>query len=234
MDLGLSRDMFDSFMKYQTLMQKTFRRLQTIYGFTIVDGMRPAEAINAELQKKISAVLGRTNVNATPASPSPGATAGRTRSMAEQSNKQEYIVGVDLGGTKILAGVFKHSLEMRRHRQAQHQVPARRGRGHRAHRPLRPGRGGRGRPQPQAGAPAWASARRARWISPPARSSSPPIWRAGKMCRSRRTLEKHLERARLRGERLQHLPPWASMSPNSKPSPSTWSASSSAPALAAG
>ena len=49
--------MFDSFMKYQTAMQKTFRRLQSTYGFTIVDGMRSAEVINAELQKKISAVL---------------------------------------------------------------------------------------------------------------------------------------------------------------------------------
>jgi dTMP kinase len=57
MDLGLSRDMFDSFMKYQTSMQKTFRHLQTTYGFTIVDGMRSADAINVELQKKISAVL---------------------------------------------------------------------------------------------------------------------------------------------------------------------------------
>src|SRR5512142_1059294 len=57
MDLGLSRDMFDSFMKYQTAMQQTFRQLQSTYGFTIVDGMRSAEAINAELQKKISAVL---------------------------------------------------------------------------------------------------------------------------------------------------------------------------------
>jgi dTMP kinase len=57
MDLGLSRDMFDSFMKYQDSVQKTFRRLQASYGFTIVDGMRSAEAINAELQKKIGAVL---------------------------------------------------------------------------------------------------------------------------------------------------------------------------------
>jgi dTMP kinase len=57
MDLGLSRDMFDSFMKYQTMMQKTFRQLQSTYGFNIVDGMRPAEAISAELRKKISAVL---------------------------------------------------------------------------------------------------------------------------------------------------------------------------------
>jgi dTMP kinase len=57
MDLGLSRDMFDSFMKYQTMMEQTFRHLQRIYGFTIVDGMRSAEAINSELQKKIGAVL---------------------------------------------------------------------------------------------------------------------------------------------------------------------------------
>ena len=57
MDLGLSRDMFDSFMQYQTAMQKTFRFLQSTYGFTIVDGMRSADAINAELRKNIGAVL---------------------------------------------------------------------------------------------------------------------------------------------------------------------------------
>jgi dTMP kinase len=57
MDLGFSRDMFDSFMKYQTAMHKTFRDLRSTYGFNIVDGMRSAEAINSELRKKISAVL---------------------------------------------------------------------------------------------------------------------------------------------------------------------------------
>src|SRR5512142_1377511 len=56
MDLGLSRDMFDSFLQYQNAMQKTFLHLQTTYGFTIVDGMRSAEAINTELRKKISGV----------------------------------------------------------------------------------------------------------------------------------------------------------------------------------
>src|SRR5271170_70877 len=50
MDLGLSRDMFDSFMTYQTAMQKTFRHLQATYGFSIVDGMRHTAVINAELQ----------------------------------------------------------------------------------------------------------------------------------------------------------------------------------------
>jgi len=57
MDLGLSRDMFDSFMKYQTAMQQTFRKLQTTYEFTIVDGLRSADAIHADLRKKIGAVL---------------------------------------------------------------------------------------------------------------------------------------------------------------------------------
>ncbi len=31
--------------------------------------------------------------------------------MAETNTKAEYVVGVDLGGTKILSGVFTHSLE---------------------------------------------------------------------------------------------------------------------------
>src|SRR5260221_11491901 len=31
--------------------------------------------------------------------------------MAEANNKAEYLVGVDLGGTKILAGVFTNSLK---------------------------------------------------------------------------------------------------------------------------
>jgi dTMP kinase len=57
MDLGLSRDMFDSFMKYQTAMQNTFKKLQSTYGFTILDGMRSADAVHLELRKKISAVL---------------------------------------------------------------------------------------------------------------------------------------------------------------------------------
>src|SRR5512133_1812591 len=57
MDLGLSRDMFDSFLKYQSMMQDTFRKMQRTYGFTIVDGMRSAEAIHSDLRKKIMPVL---------------------------------------------------------------------------------------------------------------------------------------------------------------------------------
>lgn len=57
LDLGLSRDMFDSFVKYQTMMVEQFQRLQRTYGFTIVDGNRPVDVINRELQHKIESVL---------------------------------------------------------------------------------------------------------------------------------------------------------------------------------
>jgi len=67
MDLGLSRDMFDSFMQYQMSMQSTFKHLQTTYGFTIVDGMRAADAINLDLRKRSAqcwrAAAGRVKIS---------------------------------------------------------------------------------------------------------------------------------------------------------------------------
>jgi dTMP kinase len=59
MDLGLSRDMFDSFLKYQALVQEQFKRLQASYGFTIVDGDRSPDEISTELQKQIEGVLAK-------------------------------------------------------------------------------------------------------------------------------------------------------------------------------
>jgi dTMP kinase len=57
MDLGLSRDIFDSFLKYQVAMQNAFKVLQKSYGFDIVDANRSANAVNKELRKKIGSVL---------------------------------------------------------------------------------------------------------------------------------------------------------------------------------
>ncbi|MEI6357029.1 MAG: thymidylate kinase [Verrucomicrobiota bacterium] len=57
MDLGLSRDLFDSFLKYQALMREAFRQLQRDYGFHIVDGERDPVAVGDELTEKIAAVL---------------------------------------------------------------------------------------------------------------------------------------------------------------------------------
>ena len=57
MDLGLSRDMFDSFLKYQALVEAQFKRIQSIYSFTIVDGHRSVDEVTGELRKKIESVL---------------------------------------------------------------------------------------------------------------------------------------------------------------------------------
>jgi dTMP kinase len=57
MDLGLSRDMFDSFLKYQDAMHAAFRRLQKSYAFNIVDANRPVEIVTKDLRKKIRAVI---------------------------------------------------------------------------------------------------------------------------------------------------------------------------------
>jgi dTMP kinase len=57
MDLGLSSDMFDSFLKYQSRMAAHFKELQSTYGFTIVNGNQSVDAINAELRKNIERLL---------------------------------------------------------------------------------------------------------------------------------------------------------------------------------
>ena len=57
MDLGLSRDVFDSFLKYQSAMGEAFRQLQKTYRFEIIDANRPVNLVNKELRRKISAVL---------------------------------------------------------------------------------------------------------------------------------------------------------------------------------
>jgi len=57
MDLGLSREVFDSFLKYQGAMSDAFRQLQKTYKFDIVDANRSVSAVNKELRKKISLLL---------------------------------------------------------------------------------------------------------------------------------------------------------------------------------
>jgi dTMP kinase len=57
MDLGLSRDMFESFLIYQGLIQRTFGRMQKRYGFTIVDANRDFAKIQRELRSHLTASL---------------------------------------------------------------------------------------------------------------------------------------------------------------------------------
>jgi dTMP kinase len=57
MDIGLSPDMYESFFKYQRLIQREFSRMQKQYGFKVIDGNRPVREISQDLQKRIEVVL---------------------------------------------------------------------------------------------------------------------------------------------------------------------------------
>jgi dTMP kinase len=57
MDLGLSRDLFDSFLRYQSLMSEQFQKLQRTYRFRIVDGNQSVEGVHDELRSDIEAVM---------------------------------------------------------------------------------------------------------------------------------------------------------------------------------
>lgn len=57
-DLGLSDDMYESFMIYQHMIAKEFRSMQKLYNLTIVNGNRQIPEVNADLQKRIDRFLG--------------------------------------------------------------------------------------------------------------------------------------------------------------------------------
>ena len=57
MDLGMTRDMFDSFVQYQHKMQQEFLRMQKAYKFKVIDGDRSLDAIYEELKTSINHVL---------------------------------------------------------------------------------------------------------------------------------------------------------------------------------
>jgi dTMP kinase len=59
MDLGLSRDWFGSFVRYQRRMLAEFRKLQRQYGFEIVNANRSVQIVHAELKDRIKRVLQR-------------------------------------------------------------------------------------------------------------------------------------------------------------------------------
>ena len=58
MDLGLSRDMFDSFIKYQRMLAAEFTRMHTEYCFQIVNANQRIESTQRELRRKIGGMLG--------------------------------------------------------------------------------------------------------------------------------------------------------------------------------
>jgi dTMP kinase len=78
MDIGLARDMFDSFVKYQNLMQAEFARLQLRYGFDVVNGNRSVRTVAADLRSRLEQILGNrldTGPHAVEALPPPNGVA---------------------------------------------------------------------------------------------------------------------------------------------------------------
>jgi len=57
MDLGLSRDIFDSFIRYQRLIQKEFAQMQGDYGFHVVNGNRSIRSVAGEICARVDAAL---------------------------------------------------------------------------------------------------------------------------------------------------------------------------------
>jgi dTMP kinase len=57
LDLGFGRDMYDSFVRYQTRLIRVFDGLATPYGFEVVDAGRPVEEVFEALQAAISSIL---------------------------------------------------------------------------------------------------------------------------------------------------------------------------------
>ena len=57
MDIGISRDMFASFMKYQGFMQSEFKRMQKVYGFDIINGNRATRTIANNIQALVEPIL---------------------------------------------------------------------------------------------------------------------------------------------------------------------------------
>ena len=57
MDLGLSRDSFDSFIKYQRLIQKEFSMMEKEYGFITVNGNHSARSVAREIGARVSESL---------------------------------------------------------------------------------------------------------------------------------------------------------------------------------
>jgi len=58
MDLGLSLDMFDSFVQYQQLMADKFDEFRKSWEYTTIDADRSMNGLNRELRRNVEGVLG--------------------------------------------------------------------------------------------------------------------------------------------------------------------------------
>ena len=67
-DMSLSNDLFQSFIRYQSLIKKEFEYLSRRHGFIELDGEGTVPAVNRELRKQIAAHLGIKNTHYQPSS----------------------------------------------------------------------------------------------------------------------------------------------------------------------
>jgi dTMP kinase len=57
LDIGISNDIFDSFIKYQYILRKEFEKIRTKYGLINIDGNRDVYTIYNQIQSKIDEFL---------------------------------------------------------------------------------------------------------------------------------------------------------------------------------
>lgn len=57
MDLGLSRDMFDSFLLYQRKLQAEFQAMQKPYSFQVVNANRLIENLQRDLRRQVAGMM---------------------------------------------------------------------------------------------------------------------------------------------------------------------------------
>lgn len=65
-DMYLSDDLYESFIRYQTMLRKEFLSLAKRHGFVTFDGEAPLRAVNADLRRRIAAYLGIRSIRYQP------------------------------------------------------------------------------------------------------------------------------------------------------------------------
>ncbi len=82
MDLSLSRDLFESFFRYQDLLSREFEWMQRDYDFARVDANRAPEQVHADVQRLIAPLYGAAEGANAPRPRRPRASFRRARSRA--------------------------------------------------------------------------------------------------------------------------------------------------------
>lgn len=65
-DMNLSSDLYDSFIKYQTMVRKEFLHLVKRHNFFTLNGEAPIRTVNADLRRQIAAYLGIRSIRYRP------------------------------------------------------------------------------------------------------------------------------------------------------------------------